>query len=359
MNFGLNTLQFMSLSVASDNPFHLMGGTQDNGTFDTNGSFFWNQVIYGDGGQSGFNIANSAQRFNTFTGQANDVNFRNGNPAFWVIASGPIFVSPETSLFYPPIIADPAVGGTIFEGSRGVWRTQDWAGSQAFLEANCPEFTTSAANPACGDFVRLGAGPGTNNNGDLEGTFYGADRTGGNVNVIARTTSNANVAWAGSTRGRVFISTNVNGAAAGVVWNRLDANAGGPDPSRVVTGIAIDPFNSFHAWITYSGYNFNTPNQKGHIFSVTWTGAGTATWTDISNNFPDIPATSIVNDPNNGDLYVSSDFYVFRKPAATTVWDAAGMGFPIVEVPKLTIVPSQHIIYAATHGLGGWIMSTY
>ncbi|HJT46373.1 MAG TPA: hypothetical protein VJ721_08905, partial [Chthoniobacterales bacterium] len=359
MNFGLNTLQFQGFAVASDNPFHLMGGTQDNGTFDTIGSFFWNQVIYGDGGLSGFNVANSAQRFNTFTGQAHDVNFQNGNPAKWVIASAPIFISPETSLFYPPIIADPAVGGTIFEGSRGVWRTQDWAGNQAFLEANCPEFTTSAANPICGDFVRLGAGPGTNNNGDLEGTFYGADRTTGNVNVIARTTSNANVAWAGTTRGRVFISTNVNAAAASVVWNRLDPDAGGPDPTRVVTGIAIDPFNSFHAWVTYSGYNFNTPNQPGHIFSVTWSGAGTATWTNISNNFPDIPALSIVNDPNNGDLYVSSDFYVFRKPAAQTVWDAAGTGLPIVEVPKLTIVPSAHVIYAASHGLGGWIMSTY
>ena len=34
---GLSTLQFQSLSVAADNPKHLQGGTQDNGTFETTG----------------------------------------------------------------------------------------------------------------------------------------------------------------------------------------------------------------------------------------------------------------------------------------------------------------------------------
>jgi hypothetical protein len=27
---------------------------------------------------------------------------------------------------------------------------------------------------------------------------------------------------------------------------------------------------------------------------------------------------------------------------------------PMVEVPGLTIVPSARVLYAATHGLGGW-----
>ena len=60
MNKGLSTLQFMSLSVAADNPKHLQGGTQDNGTFETTGSaVVWPQIVYGDGGQSGFNVSNS------------------------------------------------------------------------------------------------------------------------------------------------------------------------------------------------------------------------------------------------------------------------------------------------------------
>jgi hypothetical protein len=365
LNPGLNTLQFMSFGVAGNNPFHLQGGTQDNGTFDTIGSFAWNQVIYGDGGQGGFDQANSNLRFNTFFGQAHDVNFRNGNPAFWVIASAPIFNSPETSFFYPPIINDPLAIPTIFEGSRHVWRTQDWAGGQAFLETNCPEFTTSAGNPICGDFVPLGGAAGLNNSGDLGGTVYGADRrpatASRQVNVIARTTSNTNIAWAATAGGRVFISTNVDTNPSGnVIWNRVDPDlAGSADPTRVPTGIAIDPFNNFHAWVTYSGYNFNTPSQPGHVFSVNWSGGGNAVWTNITNNLPDIPLTSIVFDPVTGDLYASSDFIVLRLASGHTVWDIAGIGMPLVEVPHLTIVPSARIIYAATHGLGGWIMSLY
>ena len=156
LNKGLSTLQFQSLSVAADNPKHLQGGTQDNGTFETTGSaVVWPQIMYGDGGQSGFNVGNSGLRFNSFTSNFHDVNFQNGDPVKWVIASGPIVASGESALFYAPIISDPVSAGTIFQGSLSVWRTQDWAGNQAFLEANCPEFTTSGANPACGDFVPL------------------------------------------------------------------------------------------------------------------------------------------------------------------------------------------------------------
>src|SRR5207245_3749778 len=127
LNTGLSTLQFQSLSVAADNAQHVQGGTQDNGTFDNNSgsTTTWPQIIYGDGGQSGFSATNSSRRFNTFTGQANDANFRNGDPSKWVIISAPIISSPEASYFYPPIIADPhpSNAGTLFQGSFSVWRT--------------------------------------------------------------------------------------------------------------------------------------------------------------------------------------------------------------------------------------------
>ena len=163
-NDGLSTLQFQSVSVNPANANNLMGGTQDNGTFEkpSNSTTTWPQVIYGDGGQSGFNLGNAAFRFNSFTSNFHDVNFRNGDPLKWVIASGPIVASGEGAQFYSPIISDPVSAGTIFQGSLSVWRTQDWAGDQTFLEANCPEFTTSGANPACGDFVQIGPAGATN-----------------------------------------------------------------------------------------------------------------------------------------------------------------------------------------------------
>jgi hypothetical protein len=374
LNKGLSTLQFQSVSVAADNVKHVQGGTQDNGTFETYGSsVVWPQEIYGDGGQSGFSVTNSSMRFNSFFGQFHDANFQNGDPSKWVIISGRIAASVEPSAFYVPLIADPnpAAAGTIFEGSRHVWRTQDWGGSQAYLEASCPEFTTSGTNTACGDFEPLGGGSVfacdtppfvgcLNTPGDLGGTFYGGDRrltpASRVASAIARTPSNTGTAWASTAGGRVFISDNVDNLTASlVVWSRLDPDlAGTADPTRFPSSIYIDPTNVHHAWISYSGYNFNTLSQLGHVFDVTWSGVGTATWTNISYNLPDLPITSVVRDDVTGDLYAGSDFTVMRLPFGTTTWVVAGSGLPMVEVPGLTIVPSSRVLYAATHGRSTW-----
>ena len=372
LNKGLSTLQFQSLSVAADDPKHLQGGTQDNGTFETTGgSVTWPQIIYGDGGQSGFSATNSSLRFNTFTGQASDVNFQNGNPTKWVIATGPIVSSPENAYFYPPIIGDshPANAGSIYQGSMSVWRTQDWGGNQAYLETNCPEFITSAANPACGDFVRIGPAGATN----LTGTAYGSDRLGacdtlgtGCVAAITRTSADTGTLWVATGTGRVFISKNANDPTpANVTYKRLDnLPSATADPGRFITGITIDPANTNHAWISYSGYTFNTPSQPGHVFEVTYdpsanAGAGDATWTLIDGSgataFPDFPATAIARD-SNGDLYVANDWGVLRNVGGNPAngWVVAGSGLPMVECAGLTIVPSARKLYVATHGRSAW-----
>jgi hypothetical protein len=357
MNEGLSTLQFQSLSASAKRPKNnLQGGTQDNGTFQyTGSSVVWPQEIYGDGGQSGFNVSDDSLRFNTFTGQANDANFRNGNPTKWVIISAPILSSPEGAYFYPPIIADPnpAKAGSIFQGSFSVWRTQDWGGNQAYLEANCPEFTTSATQPGCGDFVIIGDGlPST----DLGSAAWGT-RAGGAVAWIARAPQNTGTMWAATGAGRVFVTDNANDPAASVQWNRVDPGTlVSTDPTRVISSIYVDPANAHHAWISYSGYNINTPDQPGHVFEVTWSGSGTATWLDRSYDLPDFPITAVVRDDVKGDLYAASDFGVTKLLNGTTTWVVAGSGLPQVEVPGLTIVPSARLLYAATHGRSAWLL---
>jgi len=355
LNKGLSTLQFQSLSVAADNPKHLQGGTQDNGTFETTGSAVtWPQIIYGDGGQSGFNVVNSAQRFNTFFANYTDANFQNGAPSKWVVISGPLFA--ESSLFYKPIIADPAVAGTIFVGLTSVWRTQDWGGNQALLEANCPEFTTPGNQPGCGDFVRIGDGVPS---ASLTSSAWG-DRAGGNVAAVERTPSNTGTLWAATTTGRVFISSNADAAAGSVHYTRLDSLASN-DPNRFVSGVYVDPANANHAWICYSSYSSLTPTTPGHVFSVTYDPiGGTATWTNLDGSgptaFPDFPATDIVHD-SNGDLYVSNDWGVLRRANGSSDWVVAGTGLPQVEVAGLTIVPSARKLYAATHGRSAWLLT--
>ncbi len=366
LNQGLTTLQFQGISV-SPNARMVQGGTQDNGTWQSSGPN-WSQIIYGDGGQSGFSANNVNLRFNTFTGQANDVNFRNGNPAYWVIASGPILSSPESAQFYPPVIADPspARAGTIFQGSNSVWRTQDWAGNQAFLEANCPEFTTSASNPACGDFVQIGPTGATSLTASAT-DYRGTTRSGGNVGAIRRTPSNTGTMWVATTTGRVFISKNADAAASSVIYTRLDTlPSATASPGRFVSGIFIDPKNTNHAWLSYSSYSSLDPTTPGHVFSVTFdptanSGNGDATWTSLDGTgamaFPDFPATAITFD-GDGGLYVANDWGVLNRPKGSPDWQVAGTGLPMVEVTDLVIAPTvgPRRLFAATHGRNVWTL---
>jgi hypothetical protein len=376
MNNGLSTLQFQSLSFSAQRPQNLLqGGTQDNGTFQYNGSrVVWPQIIYGDGGQSGFNAADDTLRFNTFTGQANDANFRGGDPTAWVIISAPILSSPEGSFFYPPIIADPNVAnaGSIFQGSFSVWRTQDWGGNPAHLEADCQEFRESATKAGCGDFVRIGPAGTTSvpapNPADPPLVFSNTDltapvadyrrttRAGGAVAWIQRIEQNSGTMWAATSTGRVFITDNANAAADSVVWTRIDPVPALNAPNRAISAIHIDPANAHRGWVSYNGYNVTTPTQLGHVFEVTWSGAGAATWVDRSYNLPDFPITALVRDDVRGDLYAASDFGVMMLPSGSTTWSVAGSGLPMVEVPGLTIVPEQRLLYAATHGRSAWML---
>ena len=286
------------------------------------------------------------------------MNFQNGDPTKWVIASGPIKASGESALFYNPIIADPAAAGTIFAGAVSVWRTQDWAGSQVFLEATCPEFTTSGANPVCGDFVRIGLNGATNLTVSSAGDYRGTSRSGGNVGAIARAPGDPGTLWVATTPGRVFVSKNADNATPTLVtYTRIDTLASN-SPGRFISGIYVDPANPNHAWFSYSSYSTLDPATPGHVFEVTFNPIGpTATWTNRDGSggtmFPDFPATGIAAD-SNGDLFVSNDWGVLRLPNGSPDWEVAGTALPMVEVTGLNIVPSARLLYASTHGRGAW-----
>jgi hypothetical protein len=364
LNAGLSTLQFQGIASRGST---LIGGTQDNGTWlGTAGQSSWNQTIYGDGGVATFDKSNSSFALNEFFDRYTDGNFANGDPTKWVVLSGPFFASGEASAFYKPQIGDPAVSGTFFVGVQSVWRTQDFGGDRASLEANCPEFSTPGDKAGCGDFVPLGdsagkGGPGSQS--DLTGKAFGKDRAGGVVAALARTNADHSTLWAATSTGRVFVSANADGEAGKVAFTRIDNAAA---PNRFVSGIVVDPTNANRAWITYTGYNANTPSTPGHVFQVDYNAAAkTAAWTDIDNGtgpLGDLPVTAIARDSATGTLYVGTDFAVLADAPASNGtfdgnWRPAADGMPEVEIADLKIDSASHTLYAGTHGRAIWSLS--
>ena len=348
MNKGLSTLQFQSLSVSHFSSKELQGGTQDNGTWENYGSpVEWHNTMVGDGGQSGFDVAVKEFRFHNFTGVSTDVNFNDGALADWIwISDG---MSPAGTEFYAPVISDPVVSGSLFAGNaRTVYRTKTFGlGTMTLAQANqhCNEWTGDFS-VTCGDWAELGTVR-------LTAAAWG-DRAGGAVTAIERTAANTTSGWAATNTGRVFVSTNVDAdPASAVSWTRIDDDA--VTPNRHVSSIFVDPDDGNHAWISYNGFNANTPATPGHVFEVTFNpGTGAATWTDRSYDWGDLPATDVAVDSVTGDIYASSDFGVSMLVAGTTSWVRAGTGLPNVEVAGLTMLSDDRILYAATHGLSAW-----
>jgi hypothetical protein len=365
LNRGLGTLQYQSLSVNAQDPLNdIMGGTQDNGTHaftseergngqdDAN----WFVTIFGDGGQSGISSFEPNIRFHTFFDAQIDMNFQGTNPLGWNWVSDTFFgtgaAAGEGRSFYIPIIYDPAVAGTIFTGLQHIWRTQDDNGGQAFLEAHCNEFFGDFSVP-CGDWVAIGQ--------NLSSVAFGNDKNPGASGYIVatqRAPSDSGTLWAGLRRGRVFVASNAdNPTPSSVTFYRIDTSS---TPARFVSGIAIDPSNPNHAYISYSGYNaYATASgtATGHVFEVTYNPVShTATWSNLDNNLGDQPITGIALDANTGDLFVSTDFGVNMLRRGDSQWATAAGSLPPVAVYGLTIDSNARVLYAATHGRGAWVL---
>ena len=346
LNDGLATIQFQSITV---NPLHpktdIMGGSQDNGTWSYSANTgTWFESVGGDGGQSLIDALNPNIRMHTYFGPSGDVNFKGTDPLGWDYVSDPLVASKEAASFYVPLIADPQISGTMFVGLEHVWRTLDSGGPQAYLDQHCNEQTGDFKSP-CGDWEALGGAT-------LTGASFGSDKGGGFVVALTRAPSAENVLWTATRLGRLFISTNADAPAASVAFTRIDTAA---QPNRFISGIAIDPANPYHAFVTYSGYNAYTPTTPGHVFDVTFDPAsGKATWKDISYNLGDAPITGIASDGSRGDLYIATDFGVSLLPSGASAWSDAAPGLPMVAVYSLTISTSGRVLYAATHGRGAW-----
>ena len=141
LNKGLQTLQFQSASVTPGDAGIIQGGTQDNGTLESDDEDGFAETVGGDGGQSGFNVGDSRIRYHSYFAPQHDVSFDNGSPPSWDWISDPLLNSGEAASFYTPFTADPKVAGTVFDGLQHIWRTTDNGGDRAYLDQHCNEIS--------------------------------------------------------------------------------------------------------------------------------------------------------------------------------------------------------------------------
>ena len=351
VNDGLNDIQFQSLSVNPKQPRRqIQGGTQDNGTwtFDSTkpAASQWVESVGGDGGQSGFDAASPKIRYHNYYDATPEVNFHGANPNTYLDIYDPLQITGEARSFYTPFTADPQVAGRAFTGLESVWRTDvSSADEQGLIDNGCLSYSLDPFREApCGDWQQLG--------GNLTSTAFKPSRAGEYVVAVERAPSDRGTLWAATRTGRLFITQNADDTPGSVSFRRLDRSS---TPGRFISGIAVDPNDANHAWISYSGYDAYTPSTPGHVFEARYhPNTRRATFEDLSLDLGDQPVTGIAVYPNTGDVYAATDFGVLKLEHGSNHWAKAGGGLPKVAVYGLTLSQDGRSLYAATHGRGAY-----
>lgn len=296
-NQGYTTLQlYNGTSVSATNPERMLGGAQDNGTWQWNGLPAWEKIFGGDGAwtaidpQDDARIYYSYQRLNFF---------RNGT-----------YIAPpgegQPTAFIAPYVLAPSEPSRLYAGRDRVYRSSTYG--DAWTAG--PELGLNAA-------LALAVSP-------------------TNADVVWVTTAPTFSSKIPDAPTAVWVSTD-----GGVTWT--DRTAGLPD--RMVMDVAPDPADDATAILVASGFG------TGHVFRTT---DGGATWTDLTGDLPDVPTSAVVLDPEApGTVYVGNDVGVFVSQDDGQTWAPYADGMPSAAlVTDLVISPSDATLRVATHGNG-------
>ena len=403
INKGLNTLHFYQLAFNPNRPGELAAGAQDNGSWMRQpGTKTWVETFVADGSYNGFDAADP--NYSSLSWQGGSLAAldepRNQEAGFWiadtllVLGAAPFRYPRETAAFIAPTVFHPNISKLMFTGREHVFRSLNGGVNPTFpyaeVKEHCNLWTGNGDIDESGVYVpnidvcddwkamgdpghpgRLTYGPaalcpapGAPANAvwtvPCPGPYnWGEDRSGGHISMNAPAPSDRNVVWAGTSGGRLFITTNAGAAdASTIVWKRIDTTSS-VDPARYPSDIYVDPSDPFHAYITYSGYNHVTPTTPGHIFEARYNpSTGVLSLTSLDGSGPhaigDLPVGTIEVDERKGVLYAGTDFGVIKRVNAKTGWISAAPGLPTTTIPHLTIDQENRVMYVATHGFGAW-----
>jgi photosystem II stability/assembly factor-like uncharacterized protein len=169
---------------------------------------------------------------------------------------------------------------------------------------------------------------------------------GGRISAIAISPKANATVFAGTDRGHILRTTNATQPVAAITFTTTQPRQGW------VTSIAVDP-DSGAVYATYGNFG------GAHVFRSIDNGD---TWQSLDgagpSGFPDIPAHSIVVDPDDQQrLYLGTDLGVMVSIDGGHTWMTEETGFGPAVTMWLSLIRTpagQKQLFAFTHGRGVW-----
>jgi hypothetical protein len=376
LNGGLGSLaEVISFSQHPTDAGTVLVGLGANGTAATStasvSASSWPQLSTGEGGTVGIDQTNPSLWY-VSTGAG--VSIRKCSSGAACAAAdftgaptiGPAQVDDDDSVIDAPWLLDPALPSNILVGTCRVWRGpagdgSSWSSSNAI--SNLLSGPQGASCVSTNPVLRSLAGGGVISNttavqdagstvlyAGMAGVLDGGGNVGGHVySITTAGTANNTTTWTDLATSPV---TNGQG---------ISFNSAGFD----LSSLAVDPHDASGKTIyaTVMGFGGNGIDAP-HLYRSTDAGAH---WSNISSNLPNVPANSVVVDPNDANtLYVAMDTGVYVTTEITTCatancWSVYGTNLPNAPVVELAAAPAMATgdgrmgeLRAATYGRGIW-----
>ncbi len=304
VNGGYVTTQFYNgfANAYADSSIAL-GGLQDNGVVEYEGSPTWDKVDGGDGGWCAIDPTDPKVLYDEYVYLSLKKSVNGGG--FSPINAG-LPSDAGSANFIAPFAISPSNHNILYAGNKNVWKTttggDSWFAPNGGANLNGTKMACIGISHTSSDTLMAGTGSGSS----AESPLF-----------------------------QIFASTN-----GGASWTLVSA----PLPVRYPTDIEFDPTNGATVYLTYSGYG------TGHVFTSTNVGQ---TWTDISSNLPNIPHQSVTVDPvQPNNIYVGTDLGVYHSSNRGGTWEDFSAGMVPAMVLDVTISRANGNIRAATFGNG-------
>lgn len=179
------------------------------------------------------------------------------------------------------------------------------------------------------------------------------------INQLAYAWNTHQNAIAGTNDGKVWIGFNLGaGTANTATWVDVTGN-NAVLPNRPVLDVVTDPLDPLIGYAAVGGFDQNTPATPGRVFRVECTAScASFTWRDVSGNLPNIPANSVIVNPNQpNQVFVGTDwglYYTDDVTAPSPVWQRHE-GLPRVMIWDMNIDKGATTLAVFTRSRGAWV----
>lgn len=315
LNNGLAMTQFYDIAVHPSQVNGVWGGTQDNSSVARLGANLWSTtVVSGDGGSNAFDTGNPNIVFQF--GYANPLPFitrsDQGGSAGSFQTVPTTGMSTTTTDRFPFIPSAVGVSGSVFVGASSLYR------ASTNVSAGNVSWTRIANNLTQGNSIsvitpirKLATDPLTLYVGDVGGGIW-----------------------------RVFNATGSNTPPTANVTNNF--------PGGVVSDIAVDSNNPSRIFVTRGAFGGS---------KLYYSQDQAATWIARGGGLPNVPANSVVVDPNTpANVYVATDIGVYRSFDGGVSFQRFDVGMPLGSVAMdLELQNANRKLYVATYGRGVFV----